>query len=258
MKNQHILYVVLAVTIVLLMALAYDSATSKQEGFANQRNGCPVALKPSTVIYGKQSTKVCCYGKVENGKCIGDGMDSNSGNSCSIGKKSGDLPECREFINNIKNDVKQFFCPKSMQNMFFMKDVIGCTDGPLNTAEDGPLHPSSKQCTINIKNMQNFDKTNPNSCFLQGRLEELECIGSKCNKFIRTSPNNTHVLGMDFVSPDGIPVTCYDNFSDELTANGMNHWKSSDVAKVHPMDCAVAKKLYVDKTMSPADVKLLP
>jgi hypothetical protein len=77
----------------------------------------------------------------------------------------------------------------------------------------------------------------------------MECIGSKCNKFIRTSPNNRNIIGMDFISPDGIPVTCYNNFSTISEAPYINS---------HPMNCDVAKKLYVDKSMSPADVKLLP
>ena len=253
MKGNQILYIVLAVTIILLIAIAYDSRHSAtEEGFTNKRNGCPTLLRPSTVIYGKKSTKTCCYGKVENGKCVGPAMGRNSGNQCSLGKKSGDIPECREFINDIKNDIK-IFCPKSMQNVFFIKDGIGCTDGPLNKTDDGPLHSSSKQCTTNFADHESMERdysTNPNNCLIQARLEHMQCIGSKCNKFIRASPNNTNMIGMDFVSPDGLTITCYHNYEDGLRANGMDYSKSINVSNVHPMSCDVAKKLYVDKSMS--------
>jgi hypothetical protein len=178
-----------------------------------------------------------------------------------LGKQQGDILECNEFINTIKNNLKQFVCPKSMQNMFFMKDVIGCTDGPLNATDDGPLHPSSKQCTVAIKNDQldmNDMITNPNNCIVQSRLEHMQCIGSKCNKFIRSSPNNTNMIGMDFVSPDGLLLTCYDNYTDGLRGNGMEYSKSSSVSSAHPMNCTVAKKLYVDKSIGTANIKLLP
>jgi hypothetical protein len=220
-------------------------------------NGCPNLFKPATLIYtGKKSEKICCYGKVENGKCVGPGDPEDK--QCMIGKKKGDILECGEFINNIKNDLKPFFCPKSMQNMFFMKDGFGCTDGPLNPKEDGPLHSSSKQCTMNIANLEAMEhdyKTNPNNCSVQANLENLECIGSKCNKFIRTSPNNRNIIGMDFISPDGVPVSCYDNFG---TISEIPNEKGHEIYYKHPMSCYVAKKLYVDKSMNLADVKLLP
>lgn len=256
MKGNQILYIVLAVTIVLLIAIAYDSRHSVvTEGFA--MNGCPNYFQPATLIYtGKKSGKICCYGEVVNGKCVGP--STPAGNQCMIGKTQNNIPECREFINNIKNELKLFFCPKSMQNMFFMKDGFGCTDGPLNPKEDGPLHSSSKQCTMNTANREAMDrdmKTNPNNCDVQARLENLECIGSKCNKFIRASPNNMTIIGMDFISPDGVPVTCYDNFGRISEVPNEKTWHFLDK---HPMSCSVAKKLYLDKSMSPADVKLLP
>ena len=253
MKGNQILYIVLAVTIILLIAIAYDSRHSATEGFA--MNGCPSMFGKGTLMYGKKSTKTCCYGKVNNGKCEGPGNPSD--NQCMIGKQQGDILECGEFVNKIKNIYKQYFCPKSMQNLFFIKDGIGCTDGPLNKTDDGPLHSSSKQCTIR-EPMEHDYNTNPNNCLVQSRLENMTCIGSKCNKFIRSSPNNTNMIGMDFVSPDGLLLTCYDNYTDGLRGNGMDYSKSSNVSSAHPMSCDVAKKLYVDKSMSPADIKLLP
>jgi hypothetical protein len=256
MKGNQILYVVLAVTIILLIAIAYDSRHSAtEEGFVNKRNGCPTSYAPSTVIYGKQSTKICCYGNVKNGKCEGPGDPKDK--ECILGKSKGGILACNEFRKHINDTYGKYFCPKSMPNLYFSESNSGCTDGPLNASEDGPLHPSSKQCTMSLTNREDWS-TNPNSCMLQMQLESLECIGSKCNKFIRASPNNTNMIGMDFVSPDGLLLTCYNNYADGLRANGMDYSKSSSVSNAHPMACDVAKKLYVDKSIGTANIKLLP
>jgi hypothetical protein len=260
MKNQHILYIVLAVTIILLMALAYDSATRKEEGF---ENGCPTLPMKSTTIYKKNGKKSCCYASVNGEKCM-----EPEQNECILGNAQGAIPECNTYVNSFKT-ANISMCPKSMPNIFFTNSAIGCTDGPLNQTETGPLHESSKKCILPVTRDSNGKfvpdmthmQSSPDNCLYELEREELECIGNGCDRFVRTIPNGKGVLvGMDFTTNDGMRHTCYSSSSYRkmLEASGMTSTAINTIIQTHPSICSVSKKLYVDKSMSPADVKLLP
>ena len=259
MKGNQILYVVLAVTIILLIAIAYDSRRPvSTEGF---ENGCPILPMKSTTIYKKNGKKSCCYSTVNGERCA-----EPEHNECIIGSAYGGISECGEFARKLRESSLSI-CPKSMQTIFFTESAVGCTDGPLNQSESGPLHTSSKQCTMPVtrdstgKLVPSTDsaKTDPNNCLNVLERESLECIGSDCDTFIRKSQKGV-LVGMDFTTNDGMRHSCYapESYRRMLETAGIASTAIDTILQTHPSVCSVAKRLYVDRSMSPADVKLLP
>jgi hypothetical protein len=235
-----ILLIIFAVMILLILGIIVDKYSSKNEGFEIQENGCPSFTKRSTAIYGKNSRKTCCYGEVSNGVCKGD--------SCILGQAQDNLPECTMMIQSKRKEVADTLCPKAMPNVYFTPTHIGCTDGPLNGDESGPLHESAKKCTITIMPDGTMGE---NTCTDQIYLEKLSCFGSNCEKFIHTSPDKKRLIGMDFTASDGIRRSCFDNdsYKTYLQNSGMSAEKQEQILQFNPIVCNVAKKLYVDRTM---------
>jgi hypothetical protein len=260
MKDIHIIYIVLAVMCILLIAIAIDG--KQTEGFTNAPNECPRMPAKGSVIYKKNGKKSCCYSKVDGHRC-----ENSSESECMLGTASNGIPECGEFVTKTK-DALRTVCPKSMQNIFFTDSMMGCTDGPLNADESGPMNTSSKQCVLPIKYDANGRPqpdeddihTNPNNCLNVSRLDTMECIGVACDKFIRKVSDNKNVMiGMDFSTGDGMRYSCFDDksYRQMLESANMPADKINSILSTNPMVCSVAKRLYVDKTMGAGDARFM-
>jgi hypothetical protein len=238
----------------------YDAFTDKPpepkkatEGFRDVQTddiiltSCPA--KTASFIDDRGNT-VCCEGEIENGKCMGKEV-------CSLTKDEGRYPTCGRYFAAILEERGRDRCPTSMPSYFENQATgeKGCAQGRRKQDGSGPL-PGVKFCKLYTSKRD--DEQNIDSCTNQTLLEKTVCFPNSAvpvEKRISRRSNGPAVI--ECVHRNGICTT--DETYDRLMINTNNsNWKTNFI-RMEPTTklgvCSVAKRYYVDKTLSFDDLK---
>jgi hypothetical protein len=249
--QTKIVYGMVALVIVCIILLCLQSSNKdSSEGFANAPTPsigfCPMGYKP---FHDKNGNQVCCDGKVVGNKCLGKPR-------CGQTTRAG-LPTCTQMLKDYYATKSKDMCPPSMPNYFEGQDGTnaGCTEGGLTTDMTAPNLPSQKTCKVYATPQDNAAKTD--SCQNQRQLERTPCFGKACHKSLSVqSDAGVALVQVEFTGADGHRHACYttDSYTQFLdrTQPGWQTKGTFDPKKSLKI-CAVAKKVYVDRTMDEKD-----
>lgn len=207
---------------------------------------CPMGYNP---FHDKNGNKVCCDGKVVGNKCQGTPR-------CGQSTRAG-LPTCTQMLKDYYATKAKDVCPASLPNYYESQDrrLAGCTAGALNADLTAPTLPSQPVCHVYPTDADNHAKAD--SCLNQRRLEATPCFGVNCQKSLSVqSTAGLALVQVEFTGTDGHRHTCYttDSYTDFLDKTQPG-WQSKGLfdPKKSLRMCAVAKKVYVDRTMDEKD-----
>lgn len=221
--------------------------TGVQETVANITM-CPGISKSYTA---KNGDTLCCEGNPAGTDCEGKTLCTLS----STGTKQH--PSCAEYLKASYAQKAKNVCPRSLPSYY--EDDTGrsfCTNGTLNQELNAPNKTSAERCSIGQGGMND-----PNSCEARVALDRMECPKSGCKKVAQAFGKEPVTLMATFRDSSGITRTCYDK--DSL----MNVWretlgpdwraKRSNIDfDANIMFCDVAKKYYIDKTLSRSKIQI--
>lgn len=225
---------------------------SNEEGFAGAAapvpsiGFCPMGYNP---FHDKNGNQVCCDGKVSGNKCIGTPR-------CGQTTRAG-LPTCGQLLKDYYATKGKDICPPSLPNYYESPNgtLAGCTEGSLNTQMTAPNLPSQKTCKVYPSAADNEAKVD--SCLNQRRLETTPCFGVDCQKSLSVqNAAGMALVQVEFTGTDKHRHTCYttDSYTDFLNKTQPG-WQSKGLfdPKKSLKLCAIAKQVYVDRTMDEKD-----
>lgn len=246
--QTYLLYGLLALVGVCVAGILLQGRPGKsREGFAAPTvSFCPMGYKP---FHDKNGNQVCCDGKVIGNKCIGTPR-------CGQTTRAG-LPTCTQMLKDYYTTKSKDVCPPSLPTYYESQDraMAGCTEGALNPQMTAPNLPSQKTCRVYATPTDNAAKLD--SCQNQRQLEQTPCFGQGCQKSLALEPSaGVALVQVAFTGSDGHRHTCYttDSYTDFLNRTQPG-WQSKGIfdPKKSLKICAVAKKVYVDRTMDEKD-----
>jgi hypothetical protein len=234
-------------------AFTMKKPLSSEEGFTDVQTddivltSCPAK---TTSFVDDIGNTVCCEGEVVNGKCQGKEV-------CSLTKDQGKYPTCGRYYAAILEERGRDRCPTSMPSYYENERTRekGCAQGRRKQDGSGPL-PGVKFCKLYTSKKD--DEGRADSCTNQKLLEKTICFPNSAvpvEKRISQRGNGPAVI--ECVHRNGICTTdeTYDRFMIN-TNNG--NWKTNFI-RMEPTSklqvCSVAKRYYIDKTLSFEDLK---
>jgi hypothetical protein len=204
----------------------------------------------SESYFNKNGDVLCCRGSVVNGNCNGLTV-------CSLSSNSSSLPSCTNLLRKELRQKADQNCPKSMRNYF--QDLSkpapnkGCTAGLRVKSGKAPMDPNAKQCKIYNTLDDNLSKLD--SCLNTAR-SEVKCFNGQLPKATSLKANLPAVMMCSFNVPNKImPSVCYTDDSLYMYSQKWNpNWRQF----IEPSDklqfCSVAKKYFVDKSITEANL----
>jgi hypothetical protein len=237
--------------LILVCIIGIMLSSTKKEGFAPAGpvpsiGFCPMGYNP---FHDKNGNQVCCDGKVIGNKCLGTPR-------CGQTTRAG-LPTCGQMLKDYYATKAKDVCPPSMPNYYESQDrkLAGCTEGGLTPQLTAPNLPSQKTCRVYASDADNSAK--PDSCFNQRQLEQTPCFGAGCQKSLSVQPSaGVALVQVEFGGTDGHLHSCYttDSYTRFLDKSQPG-WQSKGLfdPKKSLKLCAVAKKVFVDRTMDEKD-----
>lgn len=252
------LYILLIVSIALLVVIYYDLFNDKVESFENPNyylSACPSGFKMN---YNSDGDTICYIDQHLNIPAHLLKYQKN-GNQCVLnGKGTPDTPNCIDYILQYYNKQSIEFCSPSLPTYFenSSKDAKGCTSGELNELLNGPRLESQPTCIIYPNDDDNH--FNKDSCMNQKELEEYPCFGSNCTKQLIQYGNGTPLLlVINFADSNGLPHTAYSKKSIIRYLNAVRSgWDKNINIDRMIWNADVAKKYYIDKTLTSTDIDI--
>jgi hypothetical protein len=180
------------------------------------------------------------------------------GKQCILnGQGTENMPNCIDYIMKYYNKQSIDFCSPSMSSYFEnnAEKKKGCTRGELNETLTGPRTSTQPKCIIYANEEDNQYLID--SCLNQKELEEYQCFGSNCSKkLIQFGQKTPLLLSINFSDSNDMPHTAYSKKSIIRYLNAVRpEWsKRMNIDKMIE-NAEVAKKLYIDKTISRADLQ---
>ena len=219
-------------------------------------SSCPAGLH---VYYDKSGDALCCDGIVSGNTC-------SSAPKCSMTTNGtmtdfyGIVPSCVKMQQQYYTEQGALFCPPSMPHFFVgIQGNKHCTSGNLNSAGTGPANTFGQtSCGIFDTPNEHQNQSNPNSCYNHKKLDAVKCFGEDCIKTINVSgKTGTALISVGFTDQTGIRHSTFtrDSYQEYLNRLGGSGASSIDLTKNIAVT-EVAKAVYIDKTMSPADVQV--
>jgi hypothetical protein len=261
-----ILVILIILIAIICGILAYQKMD--REGFDlgpnTELSTCPLQSK---AYLAKNGDTLCCETSLSpEGICAKP--------LCALAHRK-DMPSCKAMLD-AANQKAASICPPSLPNYYTDgKAVTGCTDGALNNERTAPVSSFSKTCKVYPNTPLTFGSFTANdvmkdSCSLQRRLE----ITKKDMKTLFGSNyidvvNNSIKYYVSFKNPTRTtPDACetkenliYVAGRLPLEANGVfnpTEAARKDYIKLIKeglaFDCATAKAIYIDKSMTKDDV----
>lgn len=217
------------------------------EGFTSETDDISLTTCPANTksFVDEEGNTVCCEGDLENGKCLGK-------IACSIGVSK--YPTCGRYYAAILEEKGRDRCPVSMPTYFedMKSGVRGCVQGKRKQDGSAPL-PGMKFCRLYTSKQD--DEIKADSCSNQSLLDKTICPNF--------SPSTQkRILGyvpsaiIQCVASDKICMTdeTYDRYMRKSDPNWKTNFIRQDPASKLQV-CSVAKRYYVDKTLSFDDLK---
>lgn len=268
------LLLIILIIVILYLVLQYSEETDelKIESFASvvpKIQTCP----PDTISYiKKDGSQECCEGTVIDKKCSGKVV-------CSVTSAKNGIPTCTEYIDTLFKQRTQQFCPTNMYNYYDnWKGSRGCSN---QISADRSSGVGVNKCKI--YKTEEDDLKYKDSCYLLKKLSDTRCPTGEANKVLIPLGNEkdpfSYLYSCNFKDTHGLPRTCYD--IESSTRDGYNaginpkknphnesrqylkDWGYKGILKLfddhwgmrrHVLNCDVAKKYYIDKTMSDRDI----
>jgi hypothetical protein len=205
---------------------------------------CPGMSKS---FVAKNGDNHCCEGNPAGTDCEGITICTLS----STDKNNQKYPSCVKYLQDYYARKGLTVCPRSLPNYF--EDDSGrrfCTNSRLNSSMNGPYSSSAEKCTVGGKGYMDT-----NSCEVRVALDRMPCPSPGCTKQPLNTRNESVILMAHFNDLSGIKHTCYDKESlFRLWENIYGpDWKAK-TSHINPdrniLFCDVAKKYYIDKTLS--------
>jgi hypothetical protein len=223
--------------------------SKSKEGFIDLGNSgianismCPGTSKSYTA---KNGDTLCCEGNPAGTDCEGKTICTLS----STGSRTH--PSCAEYLKSYYAAKGKQVCPRSLPQYYEDENSRAfCTNGLLNQELNAPANKAAEQCSIGGGGMKD-----PKSCEVRVALDRMQCPAPGCQKFAQAFGNEPVVLMANFRDSSLMTHTCYDKDSlfhlwrDILGPD----WRAklSHIDFEHNINfCDVAKKYYIDKTLS--------
>jgi hypothetical protein len=260
-RNMPELFVLLLLIILSLSILLYcikdgksgDIIVEKEE-FTNLQ-ACPFGY---TKFYNENGNMLCCNGTIVGKRCI-SGKKSGPMQCILNGESSGNIKNCAEVMKQQYDEKSKSQCPSTMK--YYFEDnknkIKGCSSVPLNDTMTGPREPNKPMCRIYPDLNTNIRSSD--SCYNYRKVDQAESFGvNSTKKLITLNPNAPPVVAIDFADQTGIIRRAYtkDSYRNYLDVvkpkwreQGINLDRNIIVAEV-------AKKVYIDRTMSPSEVQV--
>ena len=206
----------------------------------------------SKAFVGKNGDNLCCDGNPNGTDCEGKTICTLS----SVNSKEN--PSCFVYLRDLYEKKGRSQCPRTIPNYYEDDNGRGfCTVANLNSQLNGPSERNAEKCTVGGKGM-----SDPTSCEVQVALDKMPCPSRGCSKSaILPQKNKPVVFQAHFRDSGNITRSCYD------TNSVVNFWRStlgdewsSKTSHINPdrniMFCSVAKKYFIDKTLTKKDIDI--
>ena len=254
----------LAITVVLGSYFMIEKSKMEEPFFDATSGNMDIQLQacpPGTESLNEttKGTVSCCDGTIVDGLCNGTTV-------CSLSTDSPTLPSCVNLLRKRFADKAAQFCPKSIPNYY--EDVSvqpnkqGCTAGARTTNGSAPVESTTPmpRCTIYQNRKDNDNKVD--SCQTIKALAAVVCPGGGKASFTEgIPPDAPAVIQCGFtVSKDPAPKICW---TDETYLN-FYKWSYGGTIPTGAYSnmnynrlgfCSVAKKYYLDKSISDEQLK---
>jgi hypothetical protein len=181
------------------------------------------------------------------------------GKQCILnGKGTATTPNCVDYVLQYYQQQGMEFCAPSMPSYFEnnAEKKKGCTRGELNETLTGPRFSTQPKCIIYPNEEDNVYSID--SCPNQKELEEYPCFGNSCTKQLVQYWNKSPLLlVVNFSDNQGMPHTAYSKKSLLRYLNVVwPQWKNHINLDRMIWNAEVAKKFYIDKTISKDDIDI--
>ena len=257
MLELYILFI--CISVLLFVIYYYDIFNDNVELFENPKyylSACPSGFKMN---YNSDGDTLCYIEQNLNIPTHLLKYQKNGGQCILNGKGTRDIPNCVDYILSYYKKQSIEFCSPSLPSYFEdnSKKAKGCTRGELNELLNGPRMESQPTCIIYPNEEDN--QFNIDSCMNQKELEEYPCFGTNCTKqLVQYGSRTPLLLIINFTDTEGIPRTAYSRQSivRYLNLYWGNDWQERFNLDKRIWNADVAKKYFIDKTLSDADIKM--
>ena len=250
---------VICISVLLFVIYYYDIYYDvTEEGFNGTNyylSSCPSGFK---VNYDNEGNTVCY---VDEGLNISSQLVKyqKDGKQCILnGKGTATMPNCVDYILKYYEKQGMEFCSPSMASYFEnnANKTKGCTRGELNETLTGPRFPTQPKCIIYSDDDDN--QYSMDSCLNQKELEEYPCFGNNCTKqLVQYKAKSPLLLAVNFSDSQGMPHTAYSKKSYVRYLNAVwPEWTQHINMERTIWNADVAKKFFIDKTISKDDIDL--
>lgn len=249
---------VICISVLLFVIYYYDMYHVTEEGFEGPNyylSACPSGFKMN---YDDDGNTICY---------IDEGLNvppqllkyQRNGKQCILnGKGTSSVPNCVDYILKYYQKQAIEFCSMSLPSYFEnnAEKKKGCTRGELNQTLTGPRYPTQPKCVIYPTDTDN--QYSMDSCLNQKELEEYPCFGDNCTKqLVQYGAKSPLLLVVNFSDSQGMPHTAYSKKSlvRYLNAAWPQWTQRINIDRVI-WNADVAKKFFVDKTISKDDIDI--
>jgi len=230
-----------------------------KEGFTNNTTLTPQSLPnitmcpaPTKSFVQKNGDTLCCDGNPAGTECEGTTVCTLSSTT------SKNMPSCATYLMDLYIKRGAQLCPKTIPNYYINNSGKAlCTVSKLNNELNGPNDLSADKCTISAGKMKD-----PDSCEVKVALDKMPCPSRGCKKVANSfGANHPVVLSANFKDSMNIMHNCYDTNSaiGYLRSIFGEEWKSK-LSHINIdrniMFCNVAKKYFIDKTLTKKDIDI--
>ncbi len=265
--------IVLLTTVLVLFAVQAYMLYTEQAESANENEGFQDAAYESndiqltacpaetTSYVNNNGMSLCCKTALVNGSCPSGQL------ACTLSEGSSSIPTCSAYLAAVLEEKGKERCPASRPHYYENGRVRGCTAGRRTPDGTGPMKSTDSQCTLYSLEADDISKLD--SCTNQRLLENTVCFqGStvKATPQLVMSGAGIPLVNCSYSDPvTHMPGSCFSDeslyrFVDVVIANGW--WPKSYDWRANwrgrSQWCSKNKKVYIDKTMSLADVEKDP
>ena len=257
-----VLFAVQAYMIYKEQAESEDENEGFQDAEANtndiQLTSCPAE---TTSYINNNGMSLCCKTGLVNGTCPAGQL------ACTLSEGSASIPTCSTYASAVLDEKGKERCPASRPHYYENGLLRGCTAGRRKPDGTGPMNSADPQCVL--YSLEADDQSKLDSCTNQRLLEKTVCFQGSS---VKTTPQlfmtgaGIAIVSCSYTDPTThMPGSCFSDeslyrFTDYIVAKGWwpksYDWRSNWRGRTQW--CSKNKKVYIDKTMSLADVEKDP
>jgi hypothetical protein len=235
---------------------ASEHATEGFQGTPDNSDIRLTACPAESVSYvDNNGMSLCCKTSLVNGTCPSGQL------ACTLSEGSSSIPTCSAYLAAVLEEKGKERCPPSLPRYYEKGLVRGCTAGKRLPNGTGPATSTDPQCIL--YSLETDDQSKVDSCTNQRLLETTVCFqGAKMGEQKSIQPTGIPALiSCSFTDPaTRMPRMCYSDeslyrFANYIVSKGWwtKEWRQSWRGKLNW--CSKLKKVYIDRTVSLADIE---